>query len=62
MLEDFIEAIRGFLQVPAAGELFHELVAENRKGSYGPGGQVDVPLQSGSSQGRTETFAHGSFA
>ncbi|KAF2579389.1 hypothetical protein F2Q68_00004567 [Brassica cretica] len=25
MLEDFIETIRGFLQVPAAGELFYEL-------------------------------------
>ncbi|KAF3512117.1 hypothetical protein F2Q69_00007098 [Brassica cretica] len=38
MLEDFVETIRGFLQVPAAGELFYELVAENSKGGYGPGG------------------------
>ena len=38
MLEDFVEAVGDFLQVPAAGELFHELVAENCEGSYGPGG------------------------
>ncbi|KAF3512730.1 hypothetical protein F2Q69_00006457 [Brassica cretica] len=36
VLEDFVEAIRGFLQVPAAGKLFHELITENREGGYGP--------------------------
>ncbi|KAF3490181.1 hypothetical protein F2Q69_00052271 [Brassica cretica] len=47
VLEDFVEAIRGFLQVPAAGELFYELVTENSKGGYGPGGQecyIEHPL------------------
>ncbi|KAF2595636.1 hypothetical protein F2Q68_00010437 [Brassica cretica] len=62
MLEDFLEAIRGFLQIPASGKLFHELIAENREGGYGPGGSVDVPLQSGPGQGGAEPFAHGSFA
>ncbi|KAF2534987.1 hypothetical protein F2Q68_00020643 [Brassica cretica] len=38
VLEDFVEAVGGFLQVPAAGELLHEFVAENREGGYGPGG------------------------
>ncbi|KAF2591456.1 hypothetical protein F2Q70_00039194 [Brassica cretica] len=38
VLEDFVEAIRGFLQVPTAGELFNELFAENHEGGYGPGG------------------------
>ena len=44
MLEDFVEAVKGFFQVPATGELFHEFIAENWEGSYGPGGQVDIPL------------------
>ena len=38
MLEDFVEDVGGFLQVPAAGELLHELVIENSEGGYGPGG------------------------
>ena len=61
VLEDFVEAVRSFPQVPAAGELLHKFVTENREGGYGPGGQIDIPLQSGSGQGGAETFAHGSF-
>ena len=37
VLEDFVEAVGGFLQIPAAGELLHELVAENGEEGYGPG-------------------------
>ncbi|KAF2550437.1 hypothetical protein F2Q68_00033948 [Brassica cretica] len=62
VLEDFVEAVRGFLQVPAAGELFHKFIAENREEGYEPGEYVDIPLQSGSGQGGVEPFAHGSFA
>ena len=51
MLEDFIKAVRGFLQVPATSELLHELVAKSRERGYGPGKQIDVPLQSGPNQG-----------
>ncbi|KAF3561678.1 hypothetical protein DY000_02014424 [Brassica cretica] len=36
VLEDFVEAVGGFLQVPAAGELLHQFVAENREGGDGP--------------------------
>ncbi|KAF2577225.1 hypothetical protein F2Q68_00004468 [Brassica cretica] len=43
--EDFVEAVGGLLQVHAAGELLHEFIAGNRKGSYGPGGRRGRPDQ-----------------
>ncbi|KAF3604379.1 hypothetical protein F2Q69_00037721 [Brassica cretica] len=61
MMEDFVEAVGGFLQVPTVGKLFQELIAANCEGGYGPGGLVDIPLQSKSGQSGAKTFAHGSF-
>ena len=51
MLEDFIKAVRGFLQVLATSELLHELIAKSLERGYGPGRQIDVPLQGGPNQG-----------
>ena len=62
MLEDLVEAIRSLLQAPAACELIHEFVAQAREGRYGPGREIDVPLQGRSDQSGTEPFAHRGFA
>ncbi|KAF2548670.1 hypothetical protein F2Q70_00023121 [Brassica cretica] len=47
MLEHFVEAVGGFLLVPAAGELLHELIAENSEGGYGPGCGAIICLYAG---------------
>ncbi|KAF3585418.1 hypothetical protein F2Q69_00030212 [Brassica cretica] len=47
VLEDFVEAVEGLLQVHAAGKLLHKLVAENRKGGYGPGAGAVIRLYAG---------------
>ena len=37
MLEDLVQAIHSFFQVPITSKLLHELVAKDRKGGYGLG-------------------------
>ncbi|CAN6827973.1 unnamed protein product [Brassica oleracea] len=39
----------GLLQAPTTCELLHEFVAQACEGRYGPGGEIDVPLQGRSS-------------
>ncbi|KAF3507394.1 hypothetical protein F2Q69_00006519 [Brassica cretica] len=46
MLEDFIKAIRGFLQVLATSKLLHKLIAKSLERGYGPGRQIDGNLVS----------------